>query len=48
MERRTFINRFAGGFAAILGAPLFRNETLGKLRRLDDFIRDGNVRVNYA
>jgi cysteine desulfurase / selenocysteine lyase len=42
MERRTFINRFAGGFAAILGAPLFRNETLARLRRLDDFIRSGN------
>ncbi|MCI0691722.1 aminotransferase class V-fold PLP-dependent enzyme [candidate division KSB1 bacterium] len=42
MQRRTFINRFAGGFAAILGAPLFRYETLAKLRRLDDFIRRGN------
>ncbi len=42
MQRRTFINSFAGGFAALLGAPLFRHETLAKLRRLDDFIRDGN------
>ncbi len=42
MQRRTFINSFAGGFAAWLGAPLFREETLAKLHHLDDFIRDGN------
>ncbi len=42
MQRRVFINSFAGGFAAWLGTPLFRDETLAKLRHLDDFIRDGN------
>jgi cysteine desulfurase/selenocysteine lyase len=42
MQRRTFINSFAGGFAALLGAPPCRQETWAKLRRLDDFIRDGN------
>ncbi|MDZ7290505.1 MAG: aminotransferase class V-fold PLP-dependent enzyme [candidate division KSB1 bacterium] len=41
MQRRTFINHFASGFAALLGAPLFRNETLAKLRDLDDLIREG-------
>ncbi|MGH7596062.1 MAG: aminotransferase class V-fold PLP-dependent enzyme [bacterium] len=42
MQRRAFINSFAGGFAAWLGAPLFRGETLAKLRRLDDFVGNGN------
>lgn len=42
MQRRTFINRFAGGFAALWGTPLLRHETLAKPRRLDDFIRGGN------
>jgi selenocysteine lyase/cysteine desulfurase len=36
------MNQLGGGFAAMLGAPLFHHETLAKLRRLDDFIRDGN------
>jgi L-cysteine/cystine lyase len=45
MQRRAFMNRLAGGFAALFGgAPLFRHETLAKLRLLDDFIdRDGNT-----
>ncbi|MGH7456116.1 MAG: aminotransferase class V-fold PLP-dependent enzyme, partial [bacterium] len=43
MQRRAFINSFAGGFAAWLGAPLFREETLAKLHRLDEFIQSGNA-----
>ncbi len=42
MQRRRFMNHLAGGFAALLGAPLFRHETLAKLRRLDEFIRSGS------
>jgi L-cysteine/cystine lyase len=42
MQRRAFINSFAGGLAAWLGTPLLRDETLLRLRHLDDFIRDGN------
>jgi selenocysteine lyase/cysteine desulfurase len=41
MERREFLNRAAGGIVALLGAPLFRHETLAKLRALDELIRDG-------
>jgi L-cysteine/cystine lyase len=38
------MNHLAGGFAALLGAPLFREETLAKLHLLDDFMyRDGNT-----
>jgi selenocysteine lyase/cysteine desulfurase len=44
MQRRTFINHLAGGFAGLLGAPLLREEMVAKLRSLDDFVaHDGNA-----
>lgn len=42
MQRRAFINTFAGGFAAWLGTPLLRDEASAKLRHFGNFIRSGN------